>query len=849
MDSRPAFPTSARFEGLRPILPLALVLGVLSGCGRSNTPPEPQPNEPPGTARIEAERTQANIREAVTFRCVAEDPEGGALLYDFDWNGESTSTTPERLPSGTKGEARQTFTREGVFAVRCRAQAPRGVTGPWSEPVSITVVDPAPPGTLGVQVEVLGRGRVVSTPEGIQCGATCSKRFMASTSLTLQATPEDGWVFSGWDGCEGRRAAAYTFTLEQDVRCVARFAPDVERVAEWRWVDANLPREAVWSPDGRWLAAADNPSGSVDAPGALRVWEAATGKVKRLFRVATGSFGAAAWSPDGTLLAAGRSDGVIALLDLETGATVREWKAHEGRITTLTWRPDGARLASASSDARPGAVRLWNASTGTQESALSAGESIRRLAWSPDGSRIAVELSDTKFQNPRVELHVPGIQGPQRVLEGAQRFVWSPDGSRFAVGGTDVVRVHDTASGAVTATWEDFSWNDVRLLDWSPDGRWLAVGNISGTHHVVEADTGTLTVDLSDPLIHRYGVSGYDHLRFHPTEPVLALTAAVPGALNLFTLDVAAGSSSKRELILHDRVNRVAWNTAGEQLATSGYEGTIILWNREGTRLRTLSGTGMKSIDTLSWDERGYRLAAGTEDGRVYVWNMETGKLTPGPLVHGEGVGVSHVAMTPDGIWVASAAPSPRGPNEPGTVRVWVVPYGSEWQFPKVGGATAVQALRWMPDNDTLVGVYLDGTWSLWYPYRQLHQLVRSGLDFSQKSSLAAAISPDGRWIALGGRPGLTVHDVYSGELRFRGPDGIEPTTLEWSPDGQRIAGSTHGGLVFVRTVDSPRSSVTIVGGMEGAVDSISWRADGRALTARSQDETGTSVVTWPVAP
>ena len=43
-----------------------------------------------------------------------------------------------------------------------------------------------------------GTGRVKSTPDGIDCGATCNANFEYGSSVVLSATADDGSVFSGW---------------------------------------------------------------------------------------------------------------------------------------------------------------------------------------------------------------------------------------------------------------------------------------------------------------------------------------------------------------------------------------------------------------------------------------------------------------------------------------------------------------------------------------------------------------------------------------------------------------------------------------------------------------------------
>ncbi len=49
-----------------------------------------------------------------------------------------------------------------------------------------------------------GKGTVTSNPAGINCGGTCSSKFVQGTSVTLSATPAAGGTFVNWTGgCTG----------------------------------------------------------------------------------------------------------------------------------------------------------------------------------------------------------------------------------------------------------------------------------------------------------------------------------------------------------------------------------------------------------------------------------------------------------------------------------------------------------------------------------------------------------------------------------------------------------------------------------------------------------------------
>jgi len=69
-----------------------------------------------------------------------------------------------------------------------------------------------------------GGGSVASTPAGIDCGATCSSRFDAPTSVTLTPTPDGNSVFGSWSGaCSG--GGACTVTVDSAKSVTATFLP------------------------------------------------------------------------------------------------------------------------------------------------------------------------------------------------------------------------------------------------------------------------------------------------------------------------------------------------------------------------------------------------------------------------------------------------------------------------------------------------------------------------------------------------------------------------------------------------------------------------------------------------
>ncbi len=82
---------------------------------------------------------------------------------------------------------------------------------------------PPPPGKHQLVVVVQGKGRVTSSPAGIDCDSgTCSSAFDSGASVTLTAVPAAGFTFSGW-GTDCNGPGACTLSLSKDATVFASF--------------------------------------------------------------------------------------------------------------------------------------------------------------------------------------------------------------------------------------------------------------------------------------------------------------------------------------------------------------------------------------------------------------------------------------------------------------------------------------------------------------------------------------------------------------------------------------------------------------------------------------------------
>lgn len=116
-------------------------------------------------------------------------------------------------------------------------------------------------------------------------------------------------------------------------------------------------RSLVFSPDSRHVAvftaySTDYSRFSSDEPSYFRLylWETTTRQKRADWEIPVAYFFSPAISPDGSLLAAGDSQGVIHLWCLSSGKEIRRLKGHRGQIESLAFSHDGNLLASGSTD-------------------------------------------------------------------------------------------------------------------------------------------------------------------------------------------------------------------------------------------------------------------------------------------------------------------------------------------------------------------------------------------------------------------------------------------------------------------------------------------------------------------
>jgi len=153
-------------------------------------------------------------------------------------------------------------------------------------------------------------------------------------------------------------------------------------------------RAMAFSPDATMVAAVAGVSPNADSW--LGVWDAGSGQLRVSLRFAHTDSYSVAFDPRAQLVAVGRSDGVVVVVDDRTGQVRSVIQVKGGfEVLAVAFKPDGVLLTGSGA----GIVEQWNPATGApvRAAVLAEGAPISSLSVAPDGATFATAFGDAKI--------------------------------------------------------------------------------------------------------------------------------------------------------------------------------------------------------------------------------------------------------------------------------------------------------------------------------------------------------------------------------------------------------------------------------------------------------------------
>ncbi|EDR01988.1 uncharacterized protein LACBIDRAFT_310142 [Laccaria bicolor S238N-H82] len=205
-----------------------------------------------------------------------------------------------------------------------------------------------------------------------------------------------------------------------------------------------------------------------------------------------------AFSPDGTRIVSGSSDGTVRISDAETGSLVGEpWRGHDCQVWSVAFSPDGTRIVSGSGDET---VRIWDAKTGSPVGKPLEGHDgeVKSVAFSPDGILLVSGSVDKTVRIWHVETGRP-VGKPLEGHDGEVKSVaFSPDGTRVVSGSDDwTIRIWDAKTGTTVGVPLRGHRDCVLSVAFSPDGKRIGSGSRDRTVRIWDAEIG---IPSGEPL-------------------------------------------------------------------------------------------------------------------------------------------------------------------------------------------------------------------------------------------------------------------------------------------------------------------------------------------------------------
>jgi len=436
------------------------------------------------------------------------------------------------------------------------------------------------------------------------------------------------------------------------------------------------------------------------------------------------------------------------------------------------------------------------------------------------------------------ESHTLKAQSPRLTLSEVQTIgigtvnsvAWSPTADVLAVGGSDNVRLYNSALEEV-AYFDDQPLEIDRVV-WSPDGTKIAAQARGLDVQIRDGATGDVLAILRQP-------AGVHAIAWSPDSQYLAVSSGISTEHQVSIWNIASAeivSAFQNE----ERIISIDWSSDGRRIVAGSWDDHVYVWDVNTGEL--LAQLDNRNVSAVAWGPDGARFASGSSSRpTVIVWDANSYE----PIFTSElSRYVETIAWKPDSTQLAIN-------NSTGDVLILDAATGELVQTIELE-ADIVHSLSWSWDGSKLAVLTRDNLIAIWdFATQSYSATFRGYVDLG----LAVAVDwrPNSEQVAVVffNRPETKIFDARSGLLVNELPIPLDPVSvaynqiLLWSPDGTRLMCDCGGGdRLFIWNMDG-RASEPMTIRQDRGVYSPSWSPDGRYIAAVKLEDVSTAVQIW----
>jgi WD40 repeat protein/DNA-binding Xre family transcriptional regulator len=566
----------------------------------------------------------------------------------------------------------------------------------------------------------------------------------------------------------------------------------------------------------------------------VRLWEATSGKLLKIFQGHTNWVRTVAFSPCGRILASGGGDHTLRLWDVDSEACLRICQGHNNEVFAVTFSPDGKWVASSSSDRT---IRLWESHSGNCVQVLAGHQGcVRTLAICPGSITLASGSDDGTI---RIwDLHTGRCLQILHAHAGGVRSVAMASGRSSEVlylasgGGDHRLMLWNAYTGEQLRTYTGHSAT-VYAVAFAPgsvaqDDPLLVSGSGDHTIRLWHGQTGQCLKTLTG---HSNQVGA---LAFDPVGKTL-LAVSLDQTMRLW--DMASAQPIRTWTSHTDWVYPVVFSPDGQRLVSGSNNGSVRVWNVAQQSCQLTMVGHYDQVCAVAVCPENQLIASASRDQTIRMWDANTGQCYC--ILQGHTDWVYSVAFSPT-LQAPSGFPLLASGGADGMIRLWDC-HTAECLHTFIGHEGQVWDLAFA-QTGLLASAGADHTARVWDTTTgECLQILKGhnnrvyAVAFlpSRNDEILITGSSDTTLKAWRWRPGKC--------LRTHAKHRNWVFSVAVSPDGSRFVSGSHDRTLCIwdaKTGDCLHNCT----GHEHLVSSVAYSPDGRLIASGSQDQ---SVRLW----